>query len=521
LRRGAPIGAAALTLGWLGGCEIDSYLDPSVTGRWEHTPTMVPILDRIAIIENETRRAEEIEYSDVEPDDLIPDAAAYELGVGDVMNITIRGLYQLDVPELFQRVVDERGQIDIPQFGNITVNGLLADQVRDLIRVTVRPTIADADVSVVVISRQSQTFTILGLGRFIVGKPDLRLLEATGLQGVNQRAEWAYIIRQAPLYEPTIQRGRPPRDSDFDSDAPTRDGADGEEFLRQLDGLTGSAPIINPSAWAMQPGEVRPRSGSERLELQPSNEPDRRPVIDLDGDMQTPTREQRQPAQDSQRPVIGLDGEPTPASSQTQDTGVRWRRINGQWVKVPREQVIPQPTNGTRAPGQDDRSSLVTQRVIRVPFQKVQRGDARYNIVIRPGDVIRIPFQEAEVVYISGQVNAAGPISLQPGLTLEDALESAARGLGPLAIPERIDLTRRIGDDRQATIRLNYRAIREKTQPNIFLKANDHISVGTSALAAPLAVIRSGFRASYGFGFLLDRNFGNDVFGAPPTNQQN
>jgi len=24
---------------------------------------------------------------------------------------------------------------------------------------------------------------------------------------------------------------------------------------------------------------------------------------------------------------------------------------------------------------------------------------------------------------------------------------------------------------------------------------------------------------TYGFGFLLDRNFGNDVFGAPPTNQ--
>jgi len=31
-------------------------------------------------------------------------------------------------------------------------------------------------------------------------------------------------------------------------------------------------------------------------------------------------------------------------------------------------------------------------------------------------------------------------------------------------------------------------------------------------------VIRGGLRASYGFGFLLDRNFGNDVFGAPPTN---
>jgi polysaccharide export outer membrane protein len=31
-------------------------------------------------------------------------------------------------------------------------------------------------------------------------------------------------------------------------------------------------------------------------------------------------------------------------------------------------------------------------------------------------------------------------------------------------------------------------------------------------------VFRNGFRVTYGFGFLLDRNFGNDVFGAPPIN---
>jgi hypothetical protein len=31
-------------------------------------------------------------------------------------------------------------------------------------------------------------------------------------------------------------------------------------------------------------------------------------------------------------------------------------------------------------------------------------------------------------------------------------------------------------------------------------------------------VIRNGFRMTYGFGFLIDRNWGNDIFGAPPTN---
>ena len=37
----------------------------------------------------------------------------------------------------------------------------------------------------------------------------------------------------------------------------------------------------------------------------------------------------------------------------------------------------------------------------------------------------------------------------------------------------------------------------------------------------PLAVFRNGLRITYGFGFLLDRNFGNDVFGAPPINRVN
>jgi hypothetical protein len=88
-----------------------------------------------------------------------------------------------------------------------------------------------------------------------------------------------------------------------------------------------------------------------------------------------------------------------------------------------------------------------------------------------------------------------------------------------VGIPERVDLTRRIGDDREATIRLNLRAIFEGTQPDVFLKPDDQVNVGTNFWAQPAAIIRNGFRMTYGFGFLLDRNFGNDVFGAPPTNR--
>ncbi|MFM7480985.1 MAG: hypothetical protein ACKO4V_07665 [Planctomycetota bacterium] len=55
-------------------------------------------------------------------------------------------------------------------------------------------------------------------------------------------------------------------------------------------------------------------------------------------------------------------------------------------------------------------------------------------------------------------------------------------------------------------------------EPDIILKKDDHVIIGTNFWATPLAVFRNGLRITYGFGFLLDRNFGNDVFGAPPVN---
>jgi hypothetical protein len=72
---------------------------------------------------------------------------------------------------------------------------------------------------------------------------------------------------------------------------------------------------------------------------------------------------------------------------------------------------------------------------------------------------------------------------------------------------------RMVGGDRQATIRLNLRAIAEQTQPDIYIKGDDVLNIGTNFWAQPLAVLRNGFRASYGFGFVLDRNFDEAVFG--------
>jgi protein involved in polysaccharide export with SLBB domain len=160
---------------------------------------------------------------------------------------------------------------------------------------------------------------------------------------------------------------------------------------------------------------------------------------------------------------------------------------------------------------------MYVERIIEIPAERLSRGEAKFNIVIRPSDRLYVEPPPTGVVYIDGEIQRPGVYSLPTTgeLTL-DRLVAAAGGLGPLAIPERVDLVRIVGKNREAAIRLNLGAIRNRSEPDVLLKADDHVIIGTNFWAAPLAVMRNGFRATYGFGFLLDRNFGNDVFGAPP-----
>ena len=45
----------------------------------------------------------------------------------------------------------------------------------------------------------------------------------------------------------------------------------------------------------------------------------------------------------------------------------------------------------------------------------------------------------------------------------------------------------------------------------VTLKPDDQILVGTNAVAPFIAAIRGAFRATYGFGFLYDKNFAYDT----------
>jgi len=151
-------------------------------------------------------------------------------------------------------------------------------------------------------------------------------------------------------------------------------------------------------------------------------------------------------------------------------------------------------------------------RLIKIPTDKLMAGDSRYNIVIRPGDSIYVPVDVIGEFCVMGNVVRQGyiPITGRP-LTLKMAV-AAAGGLGPLAYPKRCEVTRRIGRKKEETIMVDLDKIASGEQPDFFIKPNDLINVGTHATSRWRAVLRNAFRASYGFGFVYDRNFALDNY---------
>lgn len=484
-----------LLAGFAGGCESDSFLDPSVTGRWEQTPTVVPILDRLSAIEDES--GEFVQTSPVTAQDLIPEPDQYRFGPGDSVEIRIRDYFTIGVEETFIRVVDPRGSVEIPRLPPVRALGktsadfqlAIEDAIRGQ-RINDRPIVA-----VNIQGQRKQTFSALGAvrtpGTYFIPSPDYRLLEGiTAAGGTDEAIPFVFVIRQASLSdeaagvlpppEPVAPRPGPPRVTPPSSSEPPKRS---EELIELIDELSKQPrPGEKPSPSIRSGTDAAVTRESDRA-MQPEQPRSTGPAIDLPD------------AHDD-----ASAGEPAARSG--------WVYVDGQWVKVtPTGDVL---SGAAAAAG----NRPVIQRVIKIPMGPLLAGAADVNIVLRPGDVIRIPSQRSGLVYFGGQVSRPGVIALPTDgrLTLLRGVDSVG-GLGGLAIPERVDLTRVVGEGRQATIRLNLRAIAEQTQPDIYLKPDDRINVGTNFFAVPLAVFRGGLRASYGFGFILDRNFQGDVFG--------
>jgi protein involved in polysaccharide export with SLBB domain len=483
----------------LGGCtSLDSYLDPTIVGRWEITPADVPVLTYISSIED--RPQDLIEFSKVVSEDLLPNPADYRIGPGDRLQIRIYDIISQGEFVTYERTVDIRGLIDIPQLGRFYVNGRNVPQIKSAIFERAKVLTAEPLIELDITETRQQTFSIVGgadrPGTYIVPGPDYRLLSAlTNAGRIDAPAKYIYVIRVVPLDaaldEPS---GAPPSDVIVPGEtdgAPLTPAADpnngGNDILKEIESISGekkSGDVPSP-ALIRGSGQQQPASGRE-------------PVIDL-----------ADPA-----PSASTKGQPKPkAQSGTQ---APWVFVDGKWAPAPKS--AGGSDAGMSLPGEGRKTSeIVTQRVIKIPRDRLEAGDSTYNIIIRPGDVVRIPEAVQGVFYVGGNIRRAGSFNIPPDgrMTIRRAID-AAGGLDALAWPERAELTRALGEGRQAIVSFNLRAIYEGTQPDIYVKPDDQINIGSSFWAQPLAVLRNAFRASYGFGFLLDRNFGADVFGLPP-----
>ncbi|MEM6333510.1 MAG: polysaccharide biosynthesis/export family protein [Planctomycetota bacterium] len=409
----------------------------------------------------------------------MPDKREYVIGTGDTITISIFELLNIGQDYIVTRQVEQLGTVRIPNVGTIRAQGLSAIQLENEIRDTLerQGILRDAQVSVLLNISQRNTFSVLAapsqggiaVGTYVIPRPDFRLLDAIALaRGVPGRTKTLLIIRQTAL-TPEVA-GEP---------------------------LPGDLALATDSA-NDGPVEPAPEDPSELIDrLLEGIEPDPEPV-------DTPEMPSERPAPSAMEEGL------TPEADAAQ-----WVYVGGRWVQVrPRtEEEIPLDGSEADDARRAELRSLITQRIVEVPYDRLINGDMSYNIIIRPGDLIKVPDPTAGFVYIGGAIARPGAYSV-PGeqdLTLKQLIFSAGN-LSGLAIPERVDLIRRVSPDREAIVRLNLRAIFEGVEPDFFLKQNDTINIGTNFVATPLAVFRNGLRFTYGMGFIIDENFGGQLF---------
>ncbi|HEY1921942.1 MAG TPA: polysaccharide biosynthesis/export family protein [Tepidisphaeraceae bacterium] len=162
----------------------------------------------------------------------------------------------------------------------------------------------------------------------------------------------------------------------------------------------------------------------------------------------------------------------------------------------------------------DDVETPSDTRIIRVPIDQLrQYGELKYNVVIKPNDMIVIPDPQTGVYYMGGHVARMGVYSLSgQHVTLKQAWISAG-GADDFAFPYRTEVVRRIGSNREVCVRINLGNILAMGEPDIYLKPNDVVYVGTHFIAPFLSALRNSFRLTYGAGFLYDRNYYNGING--------
>ncbi|HUT47692.1 MAG TPA: polysaccharide biosynthesis/export family protein [Sedimentisphaerales bacterium] len=299
--------------------------------------------------------------------------------------------------------------------------------------------------------------------------------------------------------------------------APVAEPTSVEDILKTLSEHNGGENGVNGQAGDTFRSRREPASRQSRPSVAPSGPQGTGELLDQNGNIEWIFRDGKWiPVQ------VG-----TRKPAEVEPTGhIEWIFQNGKWVPVqvgtpkPTEPVIKMgPGEQLAAPPEEEapvlgmEQEIAGTRLIRIPADKLLAGDPRYNIIIKSGDSIFVPVDIVGEFCIEGNVNRTGyiPLTGRP-MTLKQAI-AAAGGLGPLAWPKRCEVIRRIGRKKEEIVMVDLDKIASGEQPDFFIKPHDLINVGTHATARWRAILRNAFRATYGFGFVYDRNFADRDFG--------
>ena len=615
-----------LCLSFLAGCETDGFVDPSRTGYFETTPSAMPILGRIDVIE---QASEQPDFVKPDSADLKPSSTVYTFAAGDVLQISIPNLMQTGATEQADRIVDQSGYVQLPVIGKVLAAGLDTEQFEEAIVQKLKKVMGDgAKVFVMLKEGRSFQYRVLGSvdqpGIFGLTRPDFRLLDALATaRGASANTARILITRtvfeddqkadyeKQAAVEDAKKYNKPKTESNKSTETNSKDNSsetsttkstttppvtnlpsaiDVDNLIDELDKKGGAAPATEPTAApatepiaapvteptaapATEPTAAPATEPTAAPAMEPTAEPAMEPsaappVADPAteptrirtqlGMLRAATRQappvdvdQLEPAKSDDR--VDATGSSTAISNSPNDNaGDQWVFDNESqsWVRnsstTAKASQTPTQSAGldTNAPagpnsaGQEDadgsrlrvvenaqarkenrkqNKKASNTKVIEINYLTLVQGEPSLNIVIRPGDAIYCDSGEIGVVYIDGEISRPGVYNLPTSgrLTLS-RLVAAAGGVSELAIPERCDLIRRLGSDKEACVRVSLAAIRNRGEPDIFLKPDDHLIVGTNFWALPLARFRRDLSFPNSVGFQLDRNFGNDVFGAPP-----
>ena len=559
---------ALLAFTALNGCETDGFFDPSRTGYFETTPSAIPILTRLDVIE---QAIDDADYVNPSPADLKPGNLSYIFSPGDVLKIQIPSLMQTGQTEIAERVVDQTGDIQLPVINKVQAAGLTTEDLQASIEKKLEGIIKNPKAFVSLQEGRAFQFRILGSvdqpGLYALNKPDLRLLDALATaHGASASTTRIFITRENISKENKVTYGTKAATPEAQTTSsttspqtvqPTTTPAtptqaipstiDIDQLINELPNSTAtpatpapsSAPKTEPTAApttepAAAPTTEPSKSRTQLGLLQTETRPD--PPVDID---------QLAPATLDDRAGQNLQATPVVNSSDA-NTGEKYVFDNASQSWVRTSSTISTKANDSAAVGSVGSGETTTSdpagaklksneaadvlskkresakkekyKVIDITYADLVKGQPNLNIVIRPGDLIYCDSGQVGVVYIDGEISRPGVYNLPTSgrLTLS-RLVAAAGGVSELAIPERCDLVRRLGSDKEACVRVSLAAIRNRAEPDIFLKPDDHVIVGTNFWALPLSRFRRDLSFPNSVGFQLDRNFGNDVFGAPPT----